>query len=126
MTTPAKLIRFQGAVLHPFDQTRLSAALAIGVRFLRVSPEETRAAGESNPPARWIFEDVIITVWLCALPDAKVAKIAHKPRKALARALEWAQEHGVSAGNPAAVELADCFTALVEVAGKNVVAGKIS
>jgi len=111
----AGLHEFNGKPLEPLVPLRQMAAKNMGMKFPLINeedkeyfdrevPKKKRGGGveivvERDFVHRQLFQDMVITIWLCTLKKvSEVHKARRDPESALTQALSWAEKNQLNYG----------------------------
>lgn len=101
---------FLGKQLAPFDWRRQEAANAMGLKILKLSPQE---AEEFDGRYDGMAGDAAIVVWLCTLTPSEVAKAIRLPIQATEQRLKWAEKNVKGIGSAAHLEMTAVYAEII-------------
>jgi len=134
-------IEFQGRKLEPFSFVRQTAAIELGLRYWRLTPDDLytlkTAASEKVEPLQTkegiqvgaatipveaqevqmydgFVMDIAIVLWLCSQPDSECRRARRKPREYEAKIDHFADQNGIYVGGIHFTEASETFAAIVQ------------
>lgn len=123
---------FLGRPLHPFTFVRHTAAIALGLRYWRLSPSDLYTVKVPKPPEEGetpdpasppelvdtpmyddIFTDIAVVLWLCHQPDSICRRARRKPADYEAEIDAWAEKMRIGFGGANQEEASLLFARIV-------------
>jgi len=93
------VVKFGEQKMHPWTMTRHSAAMSMGCEIMSaIGPSCSQLLAKGTYSN--VLKDVVITMWLCSLPEEEVLRINYSTgREDIEKAFKWAEKVGLEYGN---------------------------